>query len=108
VLWKEEAVDAMCCVFAERSDLSFIATEGSEQATSGGETNNHEMNRSDSYSFSTQANVSASTVTIQFRSPVMRDKKKGSAYSVNRGTRHGEAGDREGARVREPSLYILM
>jgi hypothetical protein len=27
-----EAVVAVCCVFAERSDLSFIATEGGEQA----------------------------------------------------------------------------
>jgi hypothetical protein len=33
VLKNEEAVEAMCCVFAERSDLSFIATEGGEQAT---------------------------------------------------------------------------
>jgi hypothetical protein len=33
VLRNEEAVEAMCCVFAERSDLSFIATEGGEQAT---------------------------------------------------------------------------
>jgi hypothetical protein len=32
VLRNEEAVDAVCCVFAERSDLSFIATEGGEQA----------------------------------------------------------------------------
>jgi hypothetical protein len=28
----QEAVVAVCCVFAERSDLSFIATEGGEQA----------------------------------------------------------------------------
>jgi hypothetical protein len=27
-----KAVVAVCCVFAERSDLSFIATEGGEQA----------------------------------------------------------------------------
>jgi hypothetical protein len=27
-----EAVVAVCCLFAERSDLSFIATEGGEQA----------------------------------------------------------------------------
>jgi hypothetical protein len=27
-----EAVVAVCCIFAERSDLSFIATEGGEQA----------------------------------------------------------------------------
>jgi hypothetical protein len=33
VLRNEEAVEAMCCVFAEMSDLSFIATEGGEQAT---------------------------------------------------------------------------
>jgi hypothetical protein len=46
---------AVCCVFAERSDFSFIVTEGDEQAASGGETN-----RTDSYSFPTQANVSAS------------------------------------------------
>jgi hypothetical protein len=28
-----EAVVAVCCVFAERSDISFIATEKGEQAT---------------------------------------------------------------------------
>jgi hypothetical protein len=33
VLRNEEAVDVVCCVFTERSDLSFIATEGGEQAT---------------------------------------------------------------------------
>jgi hypothetical protein len=33
VLRNEDAVEAMCCVFAERSDLSFIAIEGGEQAT---------------------------------------------------------------------------
>jgi hypothetical protein len=27
VLWNEEAVDALCCVYAERSDLSYIATQ---------------------------------------------------------------------------------
>jgi hypothetical protein len=32
VLRNEEAVDVVCCVFAERSDLSFIAIEGGEQA----------------------------------------------------------------------------
>jgi hypothetical protein len=31
VLRNEEAVDAVCCVFAEMSDLSFIATKGNEQ-----------------------------------------------------------------------------
>jgi hypothetical protein len=47
-------------VFAERSDLSFIATEGGEQASSRGKTNIQEINRIDSYSFPTHANVSAS------------------------------------------------
>jgi hypothetical protein len=28
MLRNEEAVDAVCCVFVERSDLSFIAIEG--------------------------------------------------------------------------------
>jgi hypothetical protein len=32
VLRNEEAVDAVCCVFAKRSNLSFIATKGGEQA----------------------------------------------------------------------------
>jgi hypothetical protein len=32
LLWNEEAVDDVCCVYAKRSDLSFIATEGGEQA----------------------------------------------------------------------------
>jgi hypothetical protein len=32
VLRNEEAVEDVCCVFEERSDLSFIATEGGEQA----------------------------------------------------------------------------
>jgi hypothetical protein len=63
---------AVCCVFAERSDLSFIATEG-------GETNSQKTNRTVSYSFSTQANRFNFHVIVQFCSPVMRDKKKGSA-----------------------------
>jgi hypothetical protein len=37
------------------------------------------MNRTVSYSFSTQANRFSFHVTVQFRSPVMRDKKKGLA-----------------------------
>jgi hypothetical protein len=53
---------AVCFVFAERSDLSFIATEGGKQAA-----------------LSTQANRFSFHVTVQFHSPVMRDKKKGSA-----------------------------
>jgi hypothetical protein len=32
VLWREEKVVVVCCVFEERSDLSFIVTEGGEQA----------------------------------------------------------------------------
>jgi hypothetical protein len=32
VLWREEAAVAICCMLAERSDLSFIAIEGGEQA----------------------------------------------------------------------------
>jgi hypothetical protein len=72
---------AVCCVFAERSDLSFIATEGGEQAASGGETNSQEM----------------------------RDKKKGSAHSANRGARRDEAGDGGGGvRMRESSSYTLI
>jgi hypothetical protein len=31
-LWRQEAMVAVCCVFAERSDLFFIATQGGEQA----------------------------------------------------------------------------
>jgi hypothetical protein len=61
VLRNEEALDVVCCVSAERSDLSYIATEGSEQAALGGETNSQKMNRTDSYSFPTQENISAST-----------------------------------------------
>jgi hypothetical protein len=72
VLRNEEAMDVVCCVFTERSDLSFIATEG-------GETNSQETNRTVSYSFSTQANRFNFHVTVQFHSPVMCDKKKGSA-----------------------------
>jgi hypothetical protein len=60
VLWNEEAVDAMCCVYAERSDLSYIATEGGEQASPGGETKSQKMNQTDSYSFPTQENISTS------------------------------------------------
>jgi hypothetical protein len=80
-------VDVVCYVSAERSDLSYIATEGGEQAALGGETNSQKMNRTDSYSFPTQANISASVMTVQFCSPVMRDKKKGSAHSAKRGAR---------------------
>jgi hypothetical protein len=46
-------------------------------------------------------------VTVQFRSPVVRDKKKGSAHSANRGARV-EAGSGGGARVREPSSHTLL
>jgi hypothetical protein len=60
VLWNEEAVDALCCVYAKRSDLSYIAIEEGEQAAPGGETNNQKMNRTDSYSFPTQADILAS------------------------------------------------
>jgi hypothetical protein len=59
VLWNEEIVDDVSCVYAERSDLSYIATEEGEQAAPGGETNSQKMKRTDSYSFPTQANVSA-------------------------------------------------
>jgi hypothetical protein len=41
------------CVFVERSDLAVIAIEGDKQVESGDETNSLEMNRIDSYSFST-------------------------------------------------------
>jgi hypothetical protein len=37
------------------------------------------MNRTVSYSFSTQENRFSFLVTVQFHSPVMHDKKKGSA-----------------------------
>jgi hypothetical protein len=80
VFRNEEAVDDVGCVFTERSDLSFIATEGGEQAT--------------------QANCFSFHVTVQFRSIVMRDKKKGSAHSTNRArvvTRRGEAEEEERA-----------
>jgi hypothetical protein len=53
VLWNREAVDAVCYVFAERSDISYITTEGGEQAALGSETNNQKMNQTDSYSFPT-------------------------------------------------------
>jgi hypothetical protein len=75
-LWRQEAVVAVCCVFAERSDLSFIATEGGEQAAREAK---RTANQTVSYSFSTQANRFSFHVTVQFCSPVMRDKKKGSA-----------------------------
>jgi hypothetical protein len=39
VLRNKEVVDVVCCVSAERSDLSYIATEGGKQAVPGGETN---------------------------------------------------------------------
>jgi hypothetical protein len=74
------AMCCVCCVFAERSDLSFVATEGGEQAASGGETNNQEMH----------------------------DKKKSSAHSANRGAHRDEAGGGGGARVREPSSHTLI
>jgi hypothetical protein len=34
----------VCCVFTERSNLSFITIEGGEQEALGGETNCQEMN----------------------------------------------------------------
>jgi hypothetical protein len=37
---ERQAAVVVCCIFAKRSNLSFIATEGGEQAAPGGETNN--------------------------------------------------------------------
>jgi hypothetical protein len=97
---------AVCCVFTERNDLSFIATEG-------GETNSQKTNRTVSYSFSTQANRFSFHVTVQFHSPVMRDKKKArhrGTFRKPRRARRDEAGDGGGgeARVREPSSHTLL
>jgi hypothetical protein len=44
VLWNGEWWLCVVC-FAKRSDLSYIAIEGGEQAASGDETNNQEMNQ---------------------------------------------------------------
>jgi hypothetical protein len=49
----------VCVVYTLRGATSFIATKGGEQAAPRGETNSQEMNRTDSYSFPTQANISA-------------------------------------------------
>jgi hypothetical protein len=64
------------CVHGEERPL-FYSHRGGRTGSAGGETNSQEMNRTVSYSFSTQANRFSFHVTVQFHSPVMRDKKKG-------------------------------
>jgi hypothetical protein len=80
--------------------------------------NSQKTNQIVSYSFSTQANHFSFHVTIQFHSPVMHDRKKGSAPSHIPQTaaracrdeaRRGEAGGGgRGVRVREPSSHTLL
>jgi hypothetical protein len=66
------------CLRREERPL-FYSHRGRRTGSAGGEMNSQKMNRTVSYSFSTQANRFSFHVTVQFRSPVMRDKKKGSA-----------------------------
>jgi hypothetical protein len=112
-------VDTVCCVNAERSDLSYIATEGGEQAAPGGETNSQKMNQIRLVFNSHSGKHFSFCVTIQFHSPVMRDKKKGSAPrhilqtaarahrdEARRGKAGGGGGG--GARVIEPSSHTLL
>jgi hypothetical protein len=74
-------------------------------------TNSQKTNRTVSYSFSTQANRFSFHVTVQFHSPVMRDKKKGSAPrhipQTAARARCDKAGG-GGARMREPSCHTLL
>jgi hypothetical protein len=71
-------VVAMCCVFAERSSLSFIATEGGEQAAREVKRTTRRRTEQSRIHFPLRQIVSVH-MTVHFRSPVMRDKKKGSA-----------------------------
>jgi hypothetical protein len=105
------------CVRREERPL-FYSHRGRRTGSVGGETNSQKTNRTVSYSFSTQANRFSFHVTVQFRSPVMRDKKKGSAprhipQTAARARvvmRRGEAGGGGGggACVREPSSHTLL
>jgi hypothetical protein len=79
--------------------------------------NSQKMNRIVSYLFSTQANHFSFHVTVQFHSPVMHDKKKGStprhipqtAARTRVMTRRGVAGGGGGGgRMREPSSQTLL
>jgi hypothetical protein len=66
------------CIRIEERPL-FYSHKGRRTGNTGGETNSQKTNRIVSYSFSTQANRFSFHVTVQFRSLVKRDKKKGSA-----------------------------
>jgi hypothetical protein len=100
------------CVRREEQPL-FYSHRGRWTGSAGGKTNSQKTNRTVSYSFSTQANRFSFHVTVQFRSPVMRDKKKGSAprhipQTVARARRDEAGGGGGGARVREPSPHTLL
>jgi hypothetical protein len=106
------------CIHREERPL-FYSHGGRRTGSAGGETNSQETNQTVLYSFSTQANRFRFYVTVQFRSLVMHDKKKGSAPRnipqtttlVRVVTRHGEVGGRGGeggVRVREPSSHTLL
>jgi hypothetical protein len=68
----------MLCIRREERPL-FYSHRGRRTGSAGGETNSQKTNQTVSYSFSPQANRFSFHVTVQFHSPVMRDKKKGSA-----------------------------
>jgi hypothetical protein len=84
------------CVRREERPL-FCSHRGRRTGSAGGKTNSQKTNRTVSYSFCTQANRFSFHVTVQFCSPVMHDKKKGSALrhipqtAARVVTRRGEA-----------------
>jgi hypothetical protein len=109
-----------CVLYLRREERPlFYSHRGRRTGSVGGETNSQKMNRMVLYLFSTQANRFSFHVTVQFCSPVMRDKKKGSAprhipqttvRARRDEARRGEAGGGGGggARVREPSSHTLL
>jgi hypothetical protein len=84
------------CICRDERPL-FYSHRGRRTGNARGKMNSQKTNRTVSYSFSTQENRFSFHVTVQFRSPVMRDKKKDSTLrhipqtTAHVVTRRGEA-----------------
>jgi hypothetical protein len=72
------SIGCVLCICREERPL-FYSHRGRWTGNVGGETNSQKTNQTISYSFSTQANRFSFHMTVQFCSPIMHDKKKGSA-----------------------------
>jgi hypothetical protein len=122
VLWREEVVVVVCCVFTERSDLSFIVTEGGEHAVREVKRTARRRTEQSHIHFPLRQIISASTwpfsSVVQSCVTKRKARHQGTFRKSRRAraswqgkARRGEAwqggragGEGGGARVREPSL----